>query len=79
LALDAAAPPPPSNRPPTASLTSPPNGAIFTSPAKISLTATAADPDASVARVEFLNGGTKLGEDTSEPYTSQWNVGGSGT
>ena len=32
-----------------------------------------------MARVEFLNGGTKLGEDTSEPYTSQWNVGGSGT
>jgi hypothetical protein len=78
--LDSAPPPPPpSNQSPTVSLTSPSNGANFTSPAKISLAANAADPDGSVARVEFFNGGTKLGEDTSAPYTSQWNVGAAGS
>src|SRR5215211_6874375 len=77
--LDSAAPPPPSNQSPSVSLTSPSNGASFTSPAKIPLAANAADPDGSVARVEFFNGGTKLAEDTSVPYTSQWNVGAAGT
>lgn len=78
--LDAAAlPPPPSNQPPTVSLTSPSNGASFTSPAKISLAANAADADGSVARVEFLNGGTKVAEDTSAPFTGQWNVGNAGS
>jgi hypothetical protein len=69
----------PSNQPPTVSLTSPANSANFTSPAKISLAATASDPDGSVARVEFLNGGTKLGEDTTVPYTLRWNVAAAGT
>jgi hypothetical protein len=71
--------PPPSNQPPTVSLTSPANGATFTLPTKISLAATAADADGSVARVEFFNGATKLSEDTSAPYTGQWNPGTAGT
>jgi Domain of unknown function (DUF1929)/Bacterial Ig domain len=73
-------PPPPPNQPPTVSLTSPANEAIFTSPAKITLTASAADPDqgGSVTRVEFFNGTTKLGEDTSGPYSMRWNVGAAG-
>ena len=68
-------PPPPPNKPPTVSLTSPSNGAVFTRPARISLAATAADPDGSVSRVEFFNGGTRLRTDTSAPYTYQWSVG----
>jgi hypothetical protein len=32
-----------------------------------------------VARVEFFNGATKLSEDTSAPYTGQWNPGTAGT
>ena len=32
-----------------------------------------------MTRVEFFNGTTKLGEDTSAPYTLQWNVGAAGT
>jgi hypothetical protein len=77
VTLDGSAPPPPPppNQPPTVSLTSPANGAVFTAPAKISLAATAADTDGSVARVEFFSGTTKLGEDTSAPYTLQWNAG----
>jgi chitinase len=60
------------------SLTSPSNGASFTSPTKLSLAATAADPDGTVTRVEFFNSATKLSEDTTAPYTSQWNVGAAG-
>jgi Bacterial Ig domain len=61
------------------SLTSPANGARFTSPAKVSLAATAADPDGTVIRVEFFNGSTRLSEDTTAPYTAQWNTGAAGT
>ena len=59
------------------SLTS--NGVTFTSPAKISLAATATDPDGTVTRVEFFNGTTKLSEDTTAPYAAQWNTGAAGT
>jgi hypothetical protein len=78
VTLNSAAPPPP-NQSPTVSLTSPSNGASFTSPAKISLAATAADTDGRVTRVEFFNGATRLGEDTTAPYTGQWNVGAAGS
>jgi chitinase len=30
-------------------------------------------------RVQFFNGATLLSEDTTAPYTSQWNVGAAGT
>jgi hypothetical protein len=84
VSVDAAAPPPPPpppppNQAPTVSLTSPPNGASFTSPAKITLAANAADSDGRVVKVEFFNGATKLGEDTSAPYTTQWNTGAAGS
>jgi hypothetical protein len=72
-------PPPPPNQSPTVSLTSPPNGASFTSPAKITLAASAADSDGRVVKVEFFNGATKLGEDTSAPYATQWNSGAAGS
>jgi hypothetical protein len=84
LTVDAAAPapppsPPPTNRAPSVSLASPPSGASFTAPAKITLAANAADSDGRVLRVEFFNGATKLGEDTSAPYTNQWNTGAADT
>jgi Bacterial Ig domain/Domain of unknown function (DUF1929) len=72
-------PPPPRNQLPSVSLTSPANNARFTSPAKVSLAATASDPDGTVIRVEFFNGTTKVGEDTTAPYTGQWNTGAAGT
>jgi Domain of unknown function (DUF1929)/Bacterial Ig domain len=79
--LDATAqpPPPPPNQAPTVSLTSPASGASFISPAKLTLAANAADSDGSVVRVEFFNSATKLGEDTSAPYTTQWNSGAAST
>ena len=62
----------PTNTPPTVSLTSPAAGASFTAPATISLAADAADSDGSIAKVEFFDGDTLLGEAQSSPYAFQW-------
>ena len=32
-----------------------------------------------MTRVEFFNGATRLSEDTTAPYTTQWNTGAAGT
>ena len=59
--------------PPTVSLTSPANGATFTAPASITLTATAADSDGAIQKVEFFHGGTNLiATVTTAPYSIVW-------
>ena len=58
-----------SNLPPSVALASPGGGNVGTA---VTLTATAADSDGSVARVEFFDGGSSLGSDTSAPYTATW-------
>ena len=68
--------PPAGNQPPTVSLTQPADGAILTAPAAVHLAATASDTDGSVTKVEFFNGTTKLGEDTTAPYTFDWGAVG---
>jgi hypothetical protein len=73
-----APPPPPPNQPPTVTLTQPADGATYTAPATVDLAATASD-DGTVAKVEFFNGTTKLGEDTTAPYTYSWNGVDAGT
>ncbi|SHI41013.1 Por secretion system C-terminal sorting domain-containing protein [Hymenobacter daecheongensis DSM 21074] len=60
------------NVPPTIILTSPTASTTFTSPATVNLAATAADTDGTVAKVEFYEGATKLGEATAAPYTYAW-------
>lgn len=62
----------PVNQPPVCALTAPGHGASHTAPASIVLSATASDSDGSVARVEFYAGASKIGEDTSAPYTFTW-------
>ena len=57
---------------PSVALTQPANGASFTEPAAIDVAATASDPDGTVQKVEFFNGATKLGEDSTAPYTYAW-------
>jgi hypothetical protein len=57
---------------PTVSLTSPASNSIFTPGTSLMLTATAADTDGSITKVEFFNGSTKLGEDLTAPYTLAW-------
>ena len=66
-------------RRPTVTLTQPANGATFTAPATVSLAATASDADGTVAKVEFFNGATKLGEDTTAPYSFTWTGVAAGT
>ena len=60
------------NQSPTVALTSPANGATATAPATISLSATAADPDGFVAKVDFYAGPTLIGTVTSLPFTGSW-------
>jgi hypothetical protein len=60
------------NAAPAVTLTQPANGATFTEPATVNLAATASDTDGTVAKVGFFNGATKLGEDTTAPYTFTW-------
>jgi hypothetical protein len=60
------------NRAPTVSLTSPTAGQTFTAPATVNFAATAGDPDNNLARVEFLNGSTVVGTDTSSPFAFGW-------
>src|SRR5690606_37803385 len=57
---------------PTVSLTSPLTTDVFTSPATVTISATASDTDGTVSKVEFFSGTTKLGEATSTPYTLEW-------
>ena len=63
---------PPANVPPTASITAPANGATFTAPASVTITATAGDTDGTVSLVEFFQGTTKIGQATTAPYTVSW-------
>jgi RHS repeat-associated protein len=65
------------NVPPTVSMISPANGASYSAPASITLTATASDSDGTITQVEFFHGGTNLiATLTTAPYTYDWaNVG----
>ena len=67
------------NTPPTVALTDPSDGARFSAPATVALAATASDSDGTVAKVEFFNGATKLGEDTTAPYSLTWSGVPAGT
>ncbi|NUR72427.1 MAG: cellulase family glycosylhydrolase [Hamadaea sp.] len=67
------------NQSPTVSLTSPTAGQTFTAPATVNFAATASDADGSVARVDFLNGSTVVGSDTTSPYAYTWTGVAAGT
>jgi hypothetical protein len=60
------------NDPPTVVLVAPPPGAQFIAPATIQIEATASDPEGALARVEFFDGSTRLGEATDRPYALRW-------
>jgi regulation of enolase protein 1 (concanavalin A-like superfamily) len=60
------------NRAPMVTLTSPASGASFTAPASIAMTASASDPEGQLTRVDFLNGTTVVGTDTTGPYAFTW-------
>ncbi|MFW0740037.1 Ig-like domain-containing protein, partial [Flavobacterium sp. T12S277] len=61
------------NESPTVNITAPINNKLYTTvPANINITATASDADGSISRVEFYQGATLLGTDTSSPYSFNW-------
>ncbi|GGL04930.1 cellulose 1,4-beta-cellobiosidase [Sphaerisporangium melleum] len=62
----------PTPQPPTVSLTSPSAGATFSAPATIAMAASASDTDGTVSKVDFYQGSTLLGTDTTAPYTYTW-------
>ena len=77
------APPPPPNVAPAVRLASPANGAAFTAPASITIAATAADSDGTIANVQFwANGGvigTSSTSSTSGLYAVTWPSVGAGS
>ena len=65
-------PPVSSNLPPVVSLTSPATGAVFVATSTVNVSADATDPDGAIFKIEFFNGGAKLGEDTTSPFSFAW-------
>ncbi|WP_127844572.1 glycosyl hydrolase [Psychroflexus aestuariivivens] len=57
------------NTNPAVSITSPTNGATFVQGQTININATATDLDGTVDLVEFYDGSTKIGEDTTPPFS----------
>jgi len=57
---------------PAVSITSPANNASFTTGSTVTINANATDSDGTVAKVEFFQGTTKLGEDLTTPYAFAW-------
>jgi regulation of enolase protein 1 (concanavalin A-like superfamily) len=67
------------NQLPSVSVTSPASGASYTAPASMTISATATDPDGSIASVDFYVGSQLIGSDTSSPYTALWSNVAAGT
>lgn len=65
--------PPPAPAPLTVTLTSPANGATFTDPNSITVSATvSASGRSHVSQVDFYDGATLIGTDTTAPYSLTW-------
>lgn len=58
---------------PTVSMTAPSSGTLPPGTTTITLSATAADSDGTIAKVEFFRGTTLIGTDYSSPYSIPWN------
>lgn len=72
-------PPTTRNQAPTVSLTGPAASASFAAPARLPLTASAADADGTISKVEFYQGTTLLGTATAAPYAYTWTDVAAGT
>jgi hypothetical protein len=57
---------------PVINFVTPNNNQNFNIPASVAITTNTSDADGSVAKVEFYNGTTKLGEDLSSPFSYTW-------
>jgi len=56
--------------PPTVSIASPADGAVFVTGQNLNVTASASDADGTVARVHFFANGAKIGESLAAPYSA---------
>jgi hypothetical protein len=65
--------------PPTVSISSPASSTSFNAPANISINANAAVAEGNIVKVEFFQGASKLGEDSTAPYSLVWNNVAAGT
>ncbi|HEY0366860.1 MAG TPA: LamG-like jellyroll fold domain-containing protein, partial [Pyrinomonadaceae bacterium] len=61
------------NSAPAISITDPLNNTNFAAGANVVIDASASDSDGTVAQVEFFQGSTLLGSDSTAPYTFVWN------
>jgi lysophospholipase L1-like esterase len=62
------------NAPPKVSVTSPADNSSLNAPPSVTLEAAASDADGSVRKVEFFDGGVKLGESSVSPYRLAWDT-----
>ena len=67
------------NQLPTVALSSPASGASYTAPASMTIAASAADSDGTIAGVDFYVGTQLIASDTSSPYTASWSNVAAGT
>jgi poly(3-hydroxybutyrate) depolymerase len=67
------------NKAPTVSITAPSNNATINDPTSITITATVADSDGTLASVEFFAGNQLLGTDNSSPHQFVWSNPPAGT
>ncbi|HXT39730.1 MAG TPA: Ig-like domain-containing protein, partial [Candidatus Angelobacter sp.] len=59
---------------PSVAILSPANNSVFVAGTNLTLTASAADSDGAVTKVEYFQGGVKLGESANSPYSVVWNT-----
>jgi len=64
----------PPNQAPSATLTSPTDGAVIPAPGAVTLAATASDPENALSRVDFHVDGSLVGTDATAPYSVSWNA-----
>ena len=65
-----------SNQAPTVMLTAPSGGSSFVQGTQVTVSASAADSDGTISKVEFFDGGSLIGQDTSPPYSTPWDTSG---
>jgi hypothetical protein len=55
------------------------NGATFTAPGDVTLTATATDADGTIKRLDFFANGNLIASRTTSPFTASWKIVAAGT